>query len=106
MRTSDLNKQSNWSMILIAAVSVLMIIWFGYTVSKITATMEKVETVVLPTPVEPEPIAFDFAGMKCTTFQREPTFTYSTSNQTVTFLVECHPDIMIHYFEAEVPDEE
>lgn len=61
-----------------------------------------------PTPVE-EPTAvaepmrpeFEFHGMRCTTLRQNPIFTYDVQRQTVTLQVECAPELMLNYFEAE-----
>lgn len=61
-----------------------------------------------PTPVE-EPTAvaepmrpeFEFYGMRCTTLRQNPIFTYDVQRQTVTLQVECAPELMLNYFEAE-----
>lgn len=91
------------------AISVLLILI--YTISVMVAAVEvgqQIEQEKLLEPVEviePEPISFDFNGMKCSLLEQEPTFTYRTSEQTVTFIVECHPDLMLQFFEAVDPEQ-
>tara|TARA_R110000796_G_C14541012_1_gene432917 strand:+ start:852 stop:1109 length:258 start_codon:yes stop_codon:yes gene_type:complete len=60
--------------------------------TEITETTEEVE------PVRP---AFEFHGMRCTTLRQNPIFTYDVQRQTVTLEVECAPELMLNYFEAE-----
>jgi len=39
--------------------------------------------------------------MRCTTLRQNPIFTYDVQRQTVTLQVECAPELMLNYFEAE-----
>ena len=58
---------------------------------------------IIEEPVRP---SFDFNGMRCTTLRQDPIFTYDVKRQSVTLQVECAPELMLHYFQAEVVDNE
>lgn len=49
---------------------------------------------------EAKKASLDLNGARCTTLEREPILTYNTSEQTVTLVIECSPDILFHYTEA------
>lgn len=53
----------------------------------------------------PAPIVIDYEFERCSTLKQEPDFTYSVEEQTVSFVIECRPEIMLYFFKAEVPDE-
>tara|TARA_R110000772_G_scaffold61076_1_gene137675 strand:+ start:1494 stop:1841 length:348 start_codon:yes stop_codon:yes gene_type:complete len=69
------------------------------------AEQRDADIAALTTADEPEKPSFDFNGYRCTTLEREPTFHYRTREQTVTFMIECAPEVMDAYRLAVEPDE-
>ena len=101
-------KFRNWLLFLLVSVS-MMAVFFTYRqladepiteTTETTETTEKTETTEEVEPVRP---AFEFHGMRCTTLRQNPIFTYDVQRQTVTLEVECAPELMLNYFEAEKP---
>ena len=96
-------KFRNWLLFLLVSVS-MMAVFFTYRqladepIIETTEITEKTETTEEVEPVRP---AFEFHGMRCTTLRQNPIFTYDVQRQTVTLEVECAPELMLNYFEAE-----
>ena len=54
-----------------------------------------------PIPPAPLPDSYiDYEAERCSTLKQEPDFTYSVEKQTVSFVIECRPEIMTYFFEA------
>ena len=53
-----------------------------------------------PITVVTQEITIDYDFERCSTLKQEPDFTYSVEEQTVAFVIECRPEIMLHFFEA------
>ena len=72
---------------------------FGGLFTAVFITEQFQEPAVIQEVITQE-ITIDYMFERCSTLKQEPDFTYHVEHQTVTFVIECRPEVMFPFMEA------